>query len=788
MSLFAKSSEVSLRDHTNHVLKVTQNVELDERTKFLLEKAALFHDLGKFLPSFQRKIAKIGKFDAVRNLFDEELEHLDVPHSFASLAFVPQDLLKSLNEEEAKILLSSIIYHHWRESYIDYLMGHRVDDVKRLFRKILEWKDQIEKLVKEEIPDAEVNEPLCEYFSQNSLVESGLITPPHVMYTLPSFILNTLKVADKLYKKYTMVLGSLMRADRFASYCETSGESFESVDIKPNWDSFQVVGEKLERSFGKPWQIEFLKGSGLKGKSLILIAPTGAGKSEFAMMWSLGKTLFTLPIRSAVNMMYDRVCSYFGEEHVGLLHSDADLHLEFSVEGDYEGEIDKIVELSKFLSYPFIISTGDQIFPAALKYPGYEMVYSTLSSAYLIVDEAQAYSPEAAAIVVKLLEDASILGSKFLLMTATLPMFLRNEIERRVDKVIIQDMFDKIPQGKITRTAIEIKLNGNLVEDAVRYYSSGKKVLIVRNTVKTAIDTFLEISKKLGLQNVMIIHSRMTLEDRREIERRLNYYRPGGNGDPVILVATQVVEASLDIDFDILLTDIAPADSLVQRMGRVNRKRELIGDEPNTVIYLFSDKSGISTFRGVYNKDLILQTLINLIEIKIENTTGRKLEDKILKVLKKTSVIKRLSEIDKKKLVEEVYQQLQLYDQRKKDTSYFKKFYATLETLDNGYASERKQDALRIFRRISSVDVIPENLVPMFSSELKKLPKDVRYSELKKILAKYMISTFVPPEKRILLEKIDKILDSGSSRIHRFLAGKYILRGTRYERGIGLFL
>ena len=117
----------------------------------------------------------------------------------------------------------------------------------------------------------------------------------------------------------------------------------------------------------------------------------------------------------------------FGEGKAGLLHSDADVYL-LSQETDEAGTM-KLYDLAKQLSYPVMISTGDQFFPYALRPPGYEKVFALLSYSRLVIDEIQAYDPKACAIVTKFMEWMHKMGGKFLLMTATLPKFVENRIK-----------------------------------------------------------------------------------------------------------------------------------------------------------------------------------------------------------------------------------------------------------------------------------------------------------------------------------------------------------------------
>lgn len=772
MPILAKSNGVTLKKHVEDVLQSLEPLPADPDLKAFIRKVVLYHDLGKVISAFQRKVGGNSEEDGIP----------DVPHSFLSIAFVPENVLKEMGEGQSKIFLSCILYHHWRETYFDYLFGSKRGSLQKAYERLLEVGDKLADRLKEEMGNLcaiEINRPLCEYLSRNCIFDSGLVIPPHLMSLLPSFILRELSLKDERYKHYVLSSGMVMRADRFASYVETTGDRdlLKKSDIPFSRDSCEVVGGELKRKYSSVWQRNLVKD--VRGENMVLIAPTGAGKTEFALMWSEGKTIFTLPLRSATNMVYERVKQYFGNENVGLLHSDAAFHLFFSSKaeqnrGDIEGEVLQIVEQSRFLSYPFIVATGDQIFPSTLKYPSYEMVYSVLARSYLIVDEIQAYSPEAAAIIVKTVEDVKELGGNFLLMTATLPGFIKDEIIKRtgLDERYVKDVYEEIPQGERCRNVLKFEASSDPTEKALAFFEQGQKVLIIRNTVKSARKTYEYLRTKTDA--VLLVHSQMTLEDRKDIEKVLENYRPEAGGRSIILVATQVVEASMDIDFDVLLTDVAPSDSLVQRMGRIYRKREWLEKSPNTFVYVGKDTKEFSTlFSGVYNKDVIMKTLEAIGDISSNREFSK--EKDLLDHLVNISSL-HLTEAEKKEWVEKTYQKL-----KDEDRQYIRTFYETLDTLDSGYSSEKKQDAHRIFRKIASISIVPENRKEEFLKEFQNIDN---YFEFRQVAAEHLVNI---PCFSIKEHQLEPLEVSGNNRkISRWINCLYVLKDSKYEKGVGI--
>ncbi|MFN3135721.1 MAG: CRISPR-associated helicase Cas3', partial [Candidatus Kryptonium sp.] len=220
------------------------------------------------------------------------------------------------------------------------------------------------------------------------------------------------------------------------------------------------------------------------------------------------------------------------------------------------------------------------------------------------------------------------------------------------------------------------------------------------NTVKKS----QELYNSLKEFSPLLLHSRFARVDRTFKEDEV--LKEDFEG---ILIATQVVEVSLDIDFDVLITELAPLDVLIQRMGRVYRRFKTDGEfypsEPN--VYIFTqDISGIG---GVYEKEIVEKT----------------------KSLLKDGV---LSEEQKLKMVEVFYSEKNL-----KGTNYWTKFNSALELIKN-FNANRKSEAQRIFRGIGQIEVIPESLLEREVQNLKILDElNLDKAPLKDILERVKV-------------------------------------------------
>ncbi|KRQ85889.1 CRISPR-associated nuclease/helicase Cas3 [Caloramator mitchellensis] len=691
--IYAKSNPVeSLKSHTDYLLKnltIFKNLygeEVIRASDFndiweLLSLSCFYHDLGKLFTPFQNEIRKKIGEPLLQTQFKNE-----VPHNFLSPSFIDiKALRQKYGENIYKSLAQAIIYHHEKDKDVDF----------KLIKNIVEndLKKNIENL------ESEFNN---KFININTLYVNELK------------IENRIRESSNDYRIYVILKGLLNRLDHSAS-------AHVDVEIQPS-DSIsnitkKYIQDKLKGNLREPQQFCLEN----RENNIIMIASTGIGKTESALLWiDNSKSFFTLPIRVSINAIYRRVFEDMQFKEAGLLHSSS---FEFMKTQGYEDSFEKY-EISRQLSYPLNFSTIDQLFTFPFKYRGYEKILATLAYSKVVIDEIQAYSPKIVAAILKGIEMINKFNGKFMIMTATLPNIFVEFLKKRN----IEFEFTKFPLD-ITRHRMRL-CEKSIDEDIdiIIEKARDKKVLIIVNTVKRAVEIFEKVRIKFSETN--LLHSLFIQEDRLKKEDNIkNYNKPG------IWISTQLVEASLDIDFDFLFTELSTLDSLFQRMGRCYRKREYdLGDEPNIFVYP-KDASGIGT---VYDKDIFI---------------------KGIEILKNYD-LKLLKEEEKMQMVDELYSRKNL-----EGSDYLKEFDNAINFLDAVFDYDLEQkDAHKQLREMANVKVIPievyEKNILVFENykkerdfnrkielflKIKQLTLDVPYYKVKNALmeVKYVRDIFL---------------------------------------------
>lgn len=660
----------TIEEHTDRLIEnynilreIYPNINIDWN---ILKLACMYHDLGKANRKFQKKVRR-------KQVSGE------IPHGFLSIGFLnTKELVKKYGKEKVKILATAIAYHHERNfSFSDYR-----EDIKK---EIEEMKNDVVDFKYDKVPDLKVYKlPGLKYVNGNRITEED---------------------GEDVFNEYILIKGLLNRID-YASSAHENVE-WENNFLEESMDSMMKEWQKEKP--GSNWNELQKYMINNKDENVIAVAQTGMGKTEAGLLWiGNNKGFFTLPLRTAINAIYDRarnnIIKENLEERLGLLHSDAFseyIKREEEQDNDYEKlqleelGISEYHERTKQLTMPLTICTIDQLFDFVYRYKGFEPKLATLAYSKIIIDEIQMYSADLIAYLVYGLSHITKLGGKFAILTATFPSFIE-------DLLIKEGMNFKKPKPFIDKDENNIRHSINIKDEEInsdfiiKKYNKNK-VLVICNTVRKAQELYEEIkTNEPQFENyVNLFHSSFIKQDRSKKEEEiLNLGAEGKEDGHGIWICTQVAEASLDIDFDILITELSDLNGLFQRMGRCYRNRKFDKDGYNCYVFNGGNKN-CSGVGSVIDK--------NIFEFSKE-------------ILQEKNIEGHISEEDKIKLIDELYTTEKL-----QETSYYKEIKETLDYMKNLYTNEMdKAKAKKMFRNINSVTVIPEDVFKENEDKIKK--------------------------------------------------------------------
>ncbi|EAE2395104.1 CRISPR-associated helicase Cas3' [Listeria monocytogenes] len=697
----AKSDPVeTIQEHTDKLLlnyqlikELYPKIEVDW---YLLELVCLLHDLGKMNVLFQRKMIYGGSPPG------------EIRHGFLSVAFVPVKKLKALgySKKDIKLVHTAIALHHERKRKTD------VEQWKLEIPKLREqWKDfSYEKLQ----DNAEYKEKISlDYFYPGSRIFEG----------------NS--AADsETFKKYVLLKGLLNRIDFAASGgidVELENDFLmDSMDVQ--LAHFKAENPEADWNALQKYMMQH------QNENIVVIAETGMGKTEAGLLW-LGnnKGFFTLPLRAAINAIYERITKNIvttnQAERVGLLHSET--YSQYLLhEGNAEMDIDEYYTRTRQMSLPITICTLDQLFDFVFRYAGFEHKLATLSYSKVIIDEIQMYSPDLLAYLILGLSYIDKFGGKFCIMTATLPGIVTDLLlENGVNFVQSEEKF----VSSRIRHSMEM-IHTEIESEFIKPFFNNNRILVICNTINKAKKIYSELKEHFQGEEIHLIHSQFIKKDRSAKEDAIFKDGQKDSTKKCIWVATQVVEASLDIDFDLLFTELSDVNGLFQRMGRCYRNRAL---DVDTNVYVFDGGAKVCSGIGTFIDKLIFENSKTI----LNEHAGFLTEEK------------------KMELVERVYSTEALrgsefYNDLRKTINYVKAF--------DSYELD-KADVRRRFRNINSVSVIPEEVwqenaeeINSYFAILRKTSKEISTKE--KMIARTNLADFMVSIPDYLYKKGESVV------------------------------
>ena len=351
----------------------------------------------------------------------------------------------------------------------------------------------------------------------------------------------------------------------------------------------------------------------VQGPALLLVeAPMGEGKTELAFLAHLRlqaanghRGLYVaLPTQATGNALFKRALTFLeqfadGPLDIQLVHGGAAMNEEVRHLRGIDHSPGESLSASAWFSQrkrPLLsaygVGTVDQALFAALNVKHHFVRLWGLGNRVVVLDEVHAYDTYTSGLIAALLRWLKALGCSVVLMSATLPLARRGELlrawgvaadelpELAYPRLLLADQGGVRGESFAARELAPIHLSGlgesleALAATAADLLAGGGCGALIVNTVDRAQQLFTALRQRLGDEvPLLLFHARFPADQRGESERQVlaAFGAEGERPARALLIATQVAEQSLDIDFDFMLSDLAPVDLLLQRAGRLHR-------------------------------------------------------------------------------------------------------------------------------------------------------------------------------------------------------------------------
>ncbi len=403
----------------------------------------------------------------------------------------------------------------------------------------------------------------------------------------------------------------------------------------------------------RSWMQETLVESVDKPGLLVLVAPTGSGKSRAAihhpeLLERAGRIIHVLPLRTLVEelvvdlacVLEDKLAYQAGVEKIAYRRLGDRCRLTRG------GAADGRVVKDPYMLHPYTVTTYDSYSLALVlapvpevsyaEYGHQDMGFAALATATTFFDEAHLLAPDSGpeagsdddVKALALLATASrmlhVVGSKPIIATATLhpviPSLIAGAARIPVRAVVLQagwlvEEYRRVfgleaVEGKAVEREASTTVEGYIAsletrvaarepwEEAAHRCREAERVLVVLNTVARAVRAYTELKRACGEARVVLLHGRLARNHR--ASNTAVVVEALENGERLVVVATQVVEAGVDIDADVLVSDAAPIDSLIQRAGRVLRHSL---DERKAAVVVAATTDALRSCSRVYGID-----------------------------------------------------------------------------------------------------------------------------------------------------------------------------------------
>ncbi|HEY6873901.1 MAG TPA: CRISPR-associated helicase Cas3' [Geobacteraceae bacterium] len=368
--------------------------------------------------------------------------------------------------------------------------------------------------------------------------------------------------------------------------------------------------------------------AGLSHPMLVVVeTPMGSGKTEaaqaaysyIAVRDGLRGMYCALPTQATGNAMFRRMADFLGRLHdaqtveLHLLHANAGMHKEYdclkiaAIDADRKGTVvasSWFAQRKRGLLAAYGTGTIDQALMAILRVKHFFVRLFGLGGKLIVLDEVHAYDAYMSEEIYNLIGWASRCGSSIVLLSATLPANKRKRLveaflpsaqlppELEYPCVFGVDLHGKPAYRPVAMTPSVLEISPVIVDQKNKLRTMADKLVevvgaagcaaCILNTVADAQDMYELLKEGFPEEELILFHSRFTLERRLEIEEEIigSYGKDGRRPRRGVVVASPVLQESLDVCFDAMFSELAPIDLLLQRAGRLHRHEMHANDRP----------------------------------------------------------------------------------------------------------------------------------------------------------------------------------------------------------------
>lgn len=591
---------------TRHISNMIES--FDDKTHRM---ACAYHDSGKLSKEFQSYIRK-------------PEDNKKTKHAFLSAIFFLINNGLKINEQTFSIFLSILRHHGNLENVDDLAYALSTEDyIEENYPALQERIKHISGITGDEA-NFDLDEIIDLFDSKGSFVNDHLFDKDIFLYFKIKEIFSKLIFSDK----YEAIFKNCYQPEPFTKSEYYIEKLLELIKSKKNRlaDIRNQAREEIINKYK----------TGKEKKIFLIEAPTGIGKTFTALQLALEivkdkhkkRIINALPMTSIIDQTFEEYSKVIDSDQLLKYHyltkskNYRDDDKELNEEQEQAQDERRLRQQNEYLNSSWaldkvIVTTFNQIFNTFFSNKNKDLVkFWSLRDSVIIMDEIQA-------IPRVLLKDVSIIinylakefNIDFILMSATIPA-IKNFLDIELTFELLDNRYYTLDFNNRYSLVLNESINTSaiLVEEILEQSKKVDSILCIVNTKKLSLELFEKLENSFEKDELILLNTnfipihRKSIIDR--VKQRLETCCNKGVSKKTVLIATQVIEAGVDLDFDIGYREFAPLSSIIQSAGRVNREnREAIRKTAKLII---TDKIGNNPY---HTKDTsyeeIKQLLVN---------------------------------------------------------------------------------------------------------------------------------------------------------------------------------